>query len=317
MTSVRVVAVCLALITACGASSRSAQRTRTSSRGLEAAALPYRVLDARTGREIAVTAFWDRLAAARAVCVGEDHKNPHHHWVQLEVVRRLVPRWPRSALGMEMFQRPFQGVLDDFAAGRIDDATLRSRAGWAERWGYDYGFYGSTIDAAKSGRAALLALGTAKELTKQVSRAGIESLDAAERTQVPQLKLDDAAHRSWFDERMAEMANSAEPNNPHKPGADGSPDMPSIDRLYAVQVLWDETMADAAATWLRANAGGHLVILAGTGHCHDSAIIRRMQRRGVSSVVSVRSVIDDGEGGVSDALVTPVNDFLVVLEPPR
>jgi hypothetical protein len=59
------------------------------------------------------------------------------------------------------------------------------------------------------------------------------------------------------------------------------------------------------------------VILAGTGHCHDSAIVHRLARRGVTGVVSVRTVIDDGKGGVAEALAKPMNDFLVVLAFPR
>jgi len=69
--------------------------------------------------------------------VGEEHPNPHHHWLQLHVVRELIKRLPkgtRIALAMEMFQRPFQGVLDDYAAKRIDAAALRSRSGYEERW---------------------------------------------------------------------------------------------------------------------------------------------------------------------------------------
>ena len=61
------------------------------------------------------------------MCVGEEHPNPHHHWLQLHVVRELIQRLPRGArlaLAMEMFQRPFQGVLDDYAARRIDAAAL-------------------------------------------------------------------------------------------------------------------------------------------------------------------------------------------------
>src|SRR5579862_1480105 len=88
--------------------------------GVEAAGLPYHVLD-RAGHELDDKVFWDRIGAARVVCIGEEHPNPHHHWVQLEVVRHLVRIWPHIALGMEMFQRPFQGVLDDYAAQRIDD----------------------------------------------------------------------------------------------------------------------------------------------------------------------------------------------------
>ena len=45
-----------------------------------------------------------------------------------------------------------------------------------------------------------------------------------------------------------------------------------------------------APLWLAANPGGHLVLLAGNGHCHDSAIINRMKRRGVTDAISVRDM---------------------------
>src|SRR6185436_17555856 len=102
-----------------------------------------------------------------------------------------------------------QGVLDDYAAKRIDDAQLRSRSGYQERWGYDYGFYGPTIDAAVGAGAQLLAANAAKELTKKVVRHGLESLTPDEKAQVPELKLDDAAHRAWFDSLMEGMGGSA------------------------------------------------------------------------------------------------------------
>lgn len=303
-------------------------------RGIEAAALPYQIIDARTGKSVDEPAFWTRLAAARAVCVGEEHPNPHHHWMQLHVVRELVHRLPRSthlALAMEMFQRPFQGVLDDYAARRIDAAQLRSRSGYEERWGYDYGFYGPTIDAALGGGAQLLAANAARELTKKVAHHGLESLSAEERAQLPELKLDDRLHRAWFDALMEDMGGTSahsqskskdDASDPHtapapQHGGDaGDGDMPSADRVYAVQVIWDETMADTGARWLAAHPGGHLILLAGNGHCHDSAIINRLKRRGVADAISVRGVIDDGEGSVGEALAKPINDFIVVLQMP-
>src|SRR5687768_10972134 len=87
-------------------------------RGIEAAALPYSIVDARTGRSVELASFWAAVGASRVVCVGEEHPNPHHHWFQLEVVKQVAAHRP-LALGMEMFQRPFQGVLDDYAARRI------------------------------------------------------------------------------------------------------------------------------------------------------------------------------------------------------
>jgi uncharacterized iron-regulated protein len=308
---------------------------RPPARSIEAAALPYQIVDARTGKSVDEPAFWGRLTGARAVCVGEEHNNPHHHWMQLHVVRELIKRLPKGtklALAMEMFQRPFQGVLDDYAARRIDAAQLRSRSGYEERWGYDYGFYGPTIDAAASAGAQLLAANAAKELTKKVVHHGLESLTADEKAQLPALVLDDAAHRAWFDGLMEDMGGSAahgaaKPASPADSGEaapvavpahgdDDAAEMPSADRIYTVQVIWDESMADTSAKWLAANPGGHVILLAGNGHCHDSAIVRRLKRRGIADAISIRGVIDDGEGGVAEALAKPINDYVVVLQLP-
>jgi len=300
--------------------------------GIEAAALPYEVLDARTGHQVDEPAFWARVASARAVCVGEDHNNPHHHWFQLEVMKQLAKHAAKGdhlALGLEMVQRPFQGVLDDFEKKRIDAAALRSRSGWAERWGYDYGFYGPTLDAAVVAGAHLIALNAARELTKKVSHKGLDSLSPEEKAQLPELKLDDTAHRAWFDALMEDMggttAHSAKPTNSSKDTEateaaeaphEAMPPMPSADQIYTVQVIWDESMADGAAAWLQANPNGHIVILAGNGHCHDSAIVNRIKRRGIADAISVRAVIDDDDGGVAEVLAKPINDYAVVLKMP-
>ncbi|MBA3820666.1 MAG: ChaN family lipoprotein, partial [Deltaproteobacteria bacterium] len=95
-----------------------------------------------------------------------------------------------------------------------------------------------------------------------------------------------------------------------------APAMPSMDRIYTVQVLWDETMADLAAKWLTANPTGQLVILAGNGHCHDSAIVGRLKRRGIADAISLRPVIDT-DGGVAEVLAKPMNDYVIVLQMPK
>ena len=288
--------------------------------GIAAAGLPFEILD-RGGHGVAPDAFWSQLARASAVCVGEEHPNPHHHWMQLEVVKHLATATP-FAVGMEMVQRPFQGVLDDFAAKKIDDATFTSRAGWAERWGYPYELYGPILHVAIDAHASLLALNAAKELTKKVSHHGLEALTPDERAQVPELDLHVVAHRAWFDALMEDMGGGAHAAHHEEPAKDAeahhddAPAMPSMDQIYTVQVIWDETMADTGAKWLAAHPHGHLVILAGNGHCHDSAIVGRMKRRGVADAVSVRVVLDDGEGAVAEVLAKPMNDYVVVLKLP-
>lgn len=289
------------------------------------ASMPFKVLRARGGQEITVEAFLDELGRADAVCLGESHTNPHHHWAQLYVVEEVSKRGQGRvmALGMEMFQQPFQGVLDDYAAGRIDAEALLSRAGWNERWGFDFGLYRPIVDTAVARGMALLALNIANELRRKVSSQGIEGLSDEERARLPELDLEDKEHKAWFEGVMAGMAHShghgssgpgSDEPSPHKKAH--HPHAQHGHGIYLTQVLWDETMAETAAMWLRSGTGRQVMILAGNGHCHDSAIVRRMRRRGVPAVLSVQPIIDDGQGNVAAELAEPMNDYLFVMSRP-
>ncbi|HTJ45983.1 MAG TPA: ChaN family lipoprotein [Kofleriaceae bacterium] len=284
-------------------------------RGVEAAALPYKILDARTGHEISEADFWARVGAARAVCVGEEHPNPHHHWAQLQVISHLATRTGPFAVGMEMVQRPFQGVLDDYAAKTIDDDAMTARTGWEDRWGYDFKLYRPLLHVVRDHGGALIALNASKELVKRVSHEGLDKLTPDERAQLPELDLENAAHRAWFDGVMAEMGGTMHGDK----DGDGpkEEDKAAADRMYSVQVLWDESMADGAAKWLGTDRAKEIVILAGDGHCHDSAIVGRLKRRGVAESISIRPVIDDGQGDVAEILATPMNDYLFVMSMPK
>lgn len=335
-----------------GGSAAGGAREPSEKRGVEAAALPFRILRARGGQEIAWTAFLAELGQADAICVGENHRNPHDHWAQLHLLDAVTGANRRAgtatALGMEMFQRPFQGVLDDFTARRIDEAALLSRTAWKARWGFDWSLYRPIVLLARERGAALVALNIPRELTRKVARKGVDRLEPAERSQLPQLVLDDAQHRAWWDAIMEQMGGGGhghaaastdedgaddEDDGAHagKPGDDkkkkGEPSAEESEeadqkaageRMYTAQVLWDETMADGASRWLTGSASGRrqILILAGNGHCHESAVIRRIERRGVKAAVSVRPIIDDGEGGVAELLAAPENDYLFVMTMP-
>ncbi len=360
----------LAWFAACGGTHKATAEAGSKVRGIEAAALPYRIVRVDGGREISMDELVGELAAAQAVCIGETHTSPHDHWAQLELFNRLsaqnAERGVTTALGMEMFQRPFQGVLDDYAAKRIDDAALLSRAGWKRRWGHDWNLYAPIVRMARDRNAAILGLNVSTELKDRARDVGVAGLSEAERGQVPEMVLDDAAHRAWWDSKMSAMGgvkghskegvgdnSSGEPaggkelpeghptlpeGHPKLPEGQ-SPELPEghpevapaphegepaepvdatklADQMYFVQVLWDETMADTAARWVRGDLHRQVVILAGNGHCHNSAIVGRMRRRGVQHVVSIHPLVDKGDGEVADLLAAPENDFLFIMTPP-
>jgi uncharacterized iron-regulated protein len=281
-------------------------------KGVEDAALPYAIVDGHTGKAVTEAELWTSLASARAVCVGEEHPNPHHHWAELTIVGTAAEKLAgkRLALGMEMVESPFQGVLDDWSAQRIDEAALLSRVGWEDRWGYPFALYRPILERARKGGMPIIALNASRDLVKAVARKGVDGLSPDEKAKLPPLVLDDAQHRAWFDKIMTAM----EEGHGHG-GADGPKDL-NPDNIYAAQVVRDESMAENTRHWL-GQGGDTMVIIAGNGHCHDSAIIRRLVRRGGGPAVSIRPIIDDGEGNVADALAEAQNDYLFVMTMPR
>ena len=177
------------------------------------------------------------------------------------------------ALGMEMFQKPFQAPLTAYVQGELDEAGLIAATEYAVRWGWDFAFYRRVLETARSAALPALALNAPRELTRKIGRTGLESLDEAERAQLPELDLTDAEHREFVFGLL---------------GAVGHDVQAALENVYVAQTVWDETMAETSASWLAgAGPGARLLILAGAAHCHESAIPRRLTRRSGLEVTSL------------------------------
>jgi uncharacterized iron-regulated protein len=258
-------------------------------------------LHARVGGErLSEPELWARMATYRAVCLGEQHDSPAHHYAQRRAIEELAGRDPArpTAIGLEMFQKPYQAALSGFVQGSSSEAELLTQSEWQQRWGFDFALYRPLLEAARERRLEALALNARRELTRKIGREGLGALDATERAELPELDLDEPAHRAYFAQAMSG----------HPMPANG----PKLDDMYAVQVVWDETMADTAARWLA--AAGHdarLLVFAGSGHCHRSAIPARLGRRIDAPVLSLSAVL---ESKLDELPAEAEYDWLLVLE---
>ncbi len=88
-----------------------------------------------------LSAVIEKLPQKKIAYVGEEHDKFAHHQVQLEVLHGLYRQTPKIAVGMEMFQRPSQKMLDDYIAGIIDERTFLKRSEYFKQWGMDYNLY--------------------------------------------------------------------------------------------------------------------------------------------------------------------------------
>lgn len=212
----------------------------------------YRVAD---GAPVAPEVFFDELEEAKYIFVGESHDNIAHHQVQAMILEGLARRSPgRVALGMEMFQVPFQPPLDEYVNRRIDEATMLQRTEYDERWGFDFDFYRPMTTLMRLQRSAVVALNAPKEVTRQVSQHGLDSLSDEVRASLPSsLTAENPDHRKMFGEAMGSFHNGMDPE--------------TFERYYMAQVIWDATMAQSAVKFLEARPDiERIVVVAGMYH---------------------------------------------------
>jgi uncharacterized iron-regulated protein len=280
---------------------RQAMTSTTSSLGMYPPqwGLPSRVIDTKRRMAVPLEQALDDLMSSKVVYVAESHNNPHHHAVQGAVVAHLWRRDRSLAIGMEMFQRPFQAALDAYLSG-AEEKELLEKSEYEERWGYDFALYRPIAELARAHQIPIRALNAASELTKKVSKKGLASLSDEELKQLPELDLSSKAHR--------EMVHRAFDGH----GMDES----RFEHFYAAQVIWDETMADEVARSLSEEDGPkRMVVLAGSGHIRFGfGIPNRAARRGAKPYrVVVPVMLGDDEPPIEELLEDPPGDYLWVM----
>lgn len=226
--------------------------------------MPTIVVD--TARSATLPELMTKLRSERVIYVGETHTAFADHLLQLEVLRAMAARPEGLAIGVEWFQKPFQSVLDDYTAGKIDEAEMLRRTGYYERWRFDYRLYRPIIRFAREKGIPIIALNASRELTSEISRVGINDLPADLRRELPDsYDVSDKA----YEETLRKTFTS------HPSSSDGF-----FQRFLEVQLTWDESMAQGVSEYLKANPAGRMLVLAGRGHISGrSGIPNRVTRR--------------------------------------
>ncbi len=239
------------------------------------------------------------LAGSRIVYVGEAHDNYAHHQKQLEIIRELYALHPDLAIGLEQFQQPFQGALDEYITGKLTEKEMLHRTEWYDRWRFDYRLYRPILTFARENRIPVIALNVSREITDKVSSQGLEGLTPEERTSLP-ATLDDSdpAYRARIQEAFDHHPNHGERK---------------FERFLQVQVLWDEGMAVRVADYLKQHPAYKMVVLAGSGHLvYGQGIPNRVSRRlpDAASRIALPAESVDAELGIADYLLFTGDDEL-------
>jgi uncharacterized iron-regulated protein len=212
-----------------------------------------------------------QLQTARVVYLGEIHDRESDRQQQLKIVEALFKYKPQVAIGMEMFQRPAQPILDRYLAGKITATELREQTEFDRRWGYKWESYELILRFAKANHLPIIALNTPTEITRKVAKQGLESLTGLDLQYIPPLAEIDRSNAKYreailesYQEHMGMVGTASK----------------SFDRFYNAQLLWDETMADRVANFATKQPNYQIIVLAGQSHIiYGHGIPDRVYRR--------------------------------------
>ncbi len=222
----------------------------------------------RQGRFTANASILQAISSSEVVYLAETHDDPADHMAQLEIIQALAAQ-SDVAIALEMFQRPFQPVLDAYLASSISEAALKSESEYETRWGFDWAFYAPILQYAKAHQIPLIALNAPTEVTRKVASEGLESLTDEDFTYIPAIVQVDLSNEDYARSLRAVFTAHG--------GAGHSAD---FDNFFAAQVLWDETMAEGIAVQLMAQPERQVIVLVGEGHVvNDYGIPSRVARR--------------------------------------
>jgi uncharacterized iron-regulated protein len=233
----------------------------------------------------------DGVSKSKIVYVGEMHDVFAHHAVQLDIIVGLHRKNSKIAIGMEMFQRPYQDTLDRYIAGSMNEKEFLKSSEYFERWGFDYNLYKPILDFAKVEKIPVIALNMNREIIKKVSKDGIDSLEQEELDLIP-------ASMDFTDKEYRERLLKVFEHHANK-------DEKVFDNFYTSQLIWDETMSLSIDEFLQDNPDYQIVVIAGTGHLqYGSGIPKRTFRRNGEDY-SIVLIDTDVEKDIADYVVYP------------
>ena len=198
----------------------------------------------------------DVISTSKVIYIGETHDNIEAHRAQLEIIEDLTRRFPgKISVGMEMFRRSAQEDLDRWNKRKLSLYEFKKL--FRRNWGNGYALYKPIFDFINKNHIPLIGLKSAIKTEDRFRKD-----ESSNRNNLPKIDFDDRYHRSFS------MSIFGEHQTMEKP--------------YRMLLLWEETMAQTVADFLKNpdNADSKLVVLAGGFHVqYGFGIPKRAFRR--------------------------------------
>jgi uncharacterized iron-regulated protein len=250
------------------------------------------IISTKTGKTITFDQLMAGLNRHQIIFVGEKHTNPAHHAIQLKIIEAVFYNNPSVRVGMEMFDRSYQEMLDLWSAGVLNEETFLRKVHWYANWRLNFALYRDILLFIKENRIKIVALNIPTYIPARIRVGGIDNLPDLDKQYLPkEIDTSNTAHRDY----ALDVFNQ----HPFKSSV-------KFDDFYMALCVWDEIMAESIAADLGSNT---IVVLAGNGHIQYKYGIpdRTARRTGLSfRTLYLVSEGEEIELGIADYIwVTP------------
>jgi len=215
----------------------------------------FSVYSAQSMSKTTINGIVNAMQDADVIFIGERHDDSFTHALELSVFKKIFSKYKNVALGMEMFEKDVQSVIDSFLNGemRENDFISRSRA-----WNNYKTDYAPLIIFAKKQGIHVFAANIPRNLASIVAKNGEDSLLSIESFKSffnkPILKSDD--YRKLFINFMSSMM----------PQENSMSHMTNMDNLFMSQLYKDATMAHSINSALKEFKTAKVFFLCGEFH---------------------------------------------------
>jgi len=217
------------------------------------------ILHLPTGLVVDLEQMVDTILSSRVIYIGETHDNLEAHRIQLEIIKKLFERRKgKIAVGMEMFRKSAQNDLNLWYNNQLSDEKFKKV--FRKNWGGGYKLYQPIFEFLKSNHVQLIGLKSSSQTEARLKKGFTQ-------VNFPEMDENDIYHKAY--------AEAVFGGNNSKHGHDNN-------MLYKILVLWDESMAETVADFLRdpQQSDSILIVLAGGFHVqYGYGIPKRAFRR--------------------------------------
>jgi uncharacterized iron-regulated protein len=231
------------------------------------------------------------LSSVPLVFIGELHTSRGHHEAQLRVIRALVDKGEKVAIGLEMFHDGHQQELDGWLSGEVE--TEKFLDIYYHNWNLPWALYRDIFHLARERELPMIGLNASPDLTSQVAVHGFASLTPSQLEELPGVSCN-------VDPEYEDYIRRALGAHGHGSG--------SFRYFCEAQMVWDTTMARKAVDYLEKNEDATLVVIAGSGHSWKRGIPQQVQRL---ARLPFRTILPENEDRPSRENVLPEDtDYL-------